>query len=129
MAEVVGTVAAVLQLTQAAATTALQVYEFFSVIHNAPQEISMLSRDVRAFCTLFHNLETSLGSASVKAAIDRDVEIESALKTLIDPISNCRAALSRTKDKLRTSEQIFLRFRFLDKTRKLAIPFQLSDCG
>jgi hypothetical protein len=37
MAEVIGTVAAVLQLTQAAATTALQVYEFFSVIHNAPQ--------------------------------------------------------------------------------------------
>ncbi|KAJ5478161.1 hypothetical protein N7530_003670 [Penicillium desertorum] len=100
MAEVIGTVAAVLQLTQAAATTALQVYEFFSVIHNAPQEISTLSRDVRAFYTLFHNLETSLGSAGVKAAIDRDVEIETALKTLIDPISNCRAALSRMKDKL-----------------------------
>lgn len=100
MAEVVGTVAAVLQLAQAAATTALQVYDFFSVIKNAPREIRNISKDVHAFYTLLNNLAKSLLSPSVVAVVDRDAEIEIALKTLLDPIKNCRAALNRMKHKL-----------------------------
>lgn len=100
MAEVVGTVAAVLQLAQAAATTALQVYDFFSVIKNAPREIRDISRDVHVFYTLLNSLAASLLSPSVVAVVDRDVEIETSLKTLLGPMKNCRSALNRMKDKL-----------------------------
>lgn len=66
MAEVVGTVAAVLELAQTTASTALQVYEFFSVIRDAPREINTLSQDVHAFYSLVNNLAASLDSVSVR---------------------------------------------------------------
>lgn len=100
MAELVGTVAAVLQLAQTVASTALQVYDFFSVIQNAPREIRIINTDVHAFYMLVNNLATSLLSPSVVAAVDGDAEIEAALKTLLDPMKNCRVVLNRMKDKL-----------------------------
>ncbi|CAG8094086.1 unnamed protein product [Penicillium salamii] len=100
MAELVGTAAAVLQLAQTVATTALQLHDFFSVIQNAPREIRTISKDVHTFYMLVNNLAISLLSPSVVAAVESDAEIEIALRTLLDPMKNCRAVLTRMKDKL-----------------------------
>lgn len=100
MAEVVGTVAAVLELTKTTASTALQVYEFFSVIHDAPREINTLSQDVHAFYSLVQNLAVSLETISVRSVVENDEEVESSLKTLVKPMGNCCTALRRMKDKL-----------------------------
>ncbi|KAJ5907657.1 hypothetical protein N7495_000339 [Penicillium taxi] len=101
MADVIGTVASVLQLAEITAKTALKVYDFFSIIQNAPHEITALGNDVLAISVLVRNLANSLASKSVEKAIQRDAEIEDALQSLIDPMNNCQAAVKRLQDKIK----------------------------
>ncbi|ODM14982.1 hypothetical protein SI65_09477 [Aspergillus cristatus] len=95
------TAAAILQLAELATKSALQLYELFSVIKNAPQEIITISRDVHTFHTLVCGLEKSLRSDTVRFIVDRDPEISKALQTLETPMENCRIAFDRIMQKLK----------------------------
>ncbi|OGM44729.1 hypothetical protein ABOM_007393 [Aspergillus bombycis] len=99
-ASVIGTAAAILQLTQSACKTALELYNFCSVVQNAPQEILTISRDAHAFYMTISNLESSLRSDTVATVVSRDAEIMTALETLKIPIENCSIACEAILEKL-----------------------------
>ncbi|KNG87073.1 hypothetical protein ANOM_005700 [Aspergillus nomiae NRRL 13137] len=97
---VIGTVAAVLQLAQTACKAALELYNFCSVVQNAPQEIITISRDAHAFYMTISNLESSLRSDTVTTVVSRDAELMTALETLKIPIENCSLACEAILEKL-----------------------------
>ncbi|GAB1200388.1 hypothetical protein APSETT444_009760 [Aspergillus pseudonomiae] len=99
-ASVIGTVAAVLQLAQTSCKAALELYNFCSVVQNAPQEIITISRDAHAFYMTISNLESSLRSDTVATVVSRDAELMTALETLKIPIENCSLACEAILEKL-----------------------------
>lgn len=96
----VSAAAAILQLTQIAGQTALEVYEFCSAIRDAPREITTISSDVDALKMLITNLEGSLVSDAVQNVVNEDAEVSAALWTLQTPIKNCQATLRQVKEKM-----------------------------
>lgn len=100
MAEAFGTASAVLGLAESAAKASLQLYQFFTTIRNAPQEIISISRDIKNFNMLVCNLQGALASPDIQEIVDQDHEINRALKDLQDPMDNCRLACDRVMRKL-----------------------------
>ncbi|KAB8259688.1 hypothetical protein BDV32DRAFT_123945 [Aspergillus pseudonomiae] len=103
---VIGTVAAVLQLAQTACKAALELYNFCSVVRNAPQEIITISRDAHAFYMTISNLENSLRSDTVATVVSRDTEIMTSLETLKIPIENCSLACEAILEKLQPHPRV-----------------------
>lgn len=100
MAEAIGTASAVLGLAEAAAKASLQLYQFFTTIRNAPQEIISISRNIKNFNLLVCNLQGALASPDIQEIVHQDHEINRALKDLQDPMDNCRLACDRVMRKL-----------------------------
>ncbi|KAE8307809.1 hypothetical protein BDV41DRAFT_568783 [Aspergillus transmontanensis] len=97
---VIGTVAAVLQLAQSACKAALELYNFCSVVQNAPQEIISISQNAQAFYMVISDLERALRSGTVATVVSGDVEITTTLETLKIPIENCSLACEVPMEKL-----------------------------
>ncbi|KAH8703261.1 ankyrin repeat-containing domain protein [Talaromyces proteolyticus] len=91
----------ILQVAEIATKTSIQLYDFFSTITHAPQEIRGITRDINSFNTLVCNLTASLKSPDVRAIIENDLEITNAIESLKEPIGNSRKTFEKMEEKLR----------------------------
>lgn len=93
--------ASILQLAEMAGKTALELYNFVSIIKNAPEEINGICRDIRAFYALICSLNESLQSHNIRAIVERDSEISRSIQNLHFPLDNCRSTFDRVINKLK----------------------------
>ncbi|KAJ5578205.1 uncharacterized protein N7459_007169 [Penicillium hispanicum] len=101
------------QLAGTATKASLELYQFFATSKNAPQEIMAISRDIKNFNMLVNHLQSALGSADV----NRDEEIDRAMKDLLDPMQDCQQACNWIKLKLSPHRSVIS--RLIPNTRLL----------
>jgi hypothetical protein len=97
----IGVAASILQVADGAMKTSLQLYDFFSTITQAPQEILGITKDVNTFHRLVSNLTMSLQSSDVQAVVEHDIGIANAVNSLCEPINNCSHTFEKIEKKLR----------------------------
>ncbi|KAI9927077.1 hypothetical protein MW887_003460 [Aspergillus wentii] len=84
-----------------AGQTALEVYDFISIIRGAPREIAIVTNDIQSFHTLVCNLENSLRTDAVFSIVNTDAEVSNSLLNLRSPINNCSAAIQNVREKIK----------------------------
>lgn len=99
-AETIGTVSAVLTLAEASVVASRKLYELFTTIRDAPQEITSISRDIKNFNALVGNLKHGLEGEDVGRIVDGDPPLRRALDDLADPMESCHQACLQIQDKV-----------------------------
>lgn len=102
MAEVLGTVSAVLAIAETSLKASSALHNLFTTIKDAPREIIVLDRDISVFNSLVISLQAALNSEDVMVIVKRDIEIDKLLEILLLPMTNCKEVCEEIHKKLQS---------------------------
>ncbi|KAJ6007268.1 hypothetical protein N7540_011244 [Penicillium herquei] len=103
MAEVLGTISAVIAIAETSLKASSALHELFTTIKDAPREIMALDRDISVFKSLVISLQAALNLDDVIVVVERDHEIDALLDILLLPMKNCKELCEEIHKKLQSS--------------------------
>ena len=93
-------ISGVIAVSGAAIGASKSLLDIVDTIKNAPEEITAIAKDTRAFSNVVSSLETALRDHQVKEVLHGDPSMTELVEKLKEPLQNCSTILSQIKPRI-----------------------------